>query len=230
MTTPAELIERVNGLRARVDGHPERCAEVVPQLTAMLSPTQDPQILIAVAQALHAAWNDAASIALLPYVAHADDGVRLAVTRALPGGAESAPAKARIAEALMSLSNDPSAEVRYEATFGLGVILDLDSPAIRETLRARLWDSDIDTQLEALVGLAQRRDPLVRDLIADKLRASTVDRLAVDAARAFADPALLPPLLALINRWDGDPALLDRAIHACQSGEQEGVNGGELFD
>jgi hypothetical protein len=221
MVSSSELIERADRLRALVDGRPENCAVVVPQLTAMLSLTGDPDVLIALARALHAAWNEAASAALLPFVAHPDERVRLAVTRALPGGPESPEVKARVADALIALSNDPSPKVRDWATFGLGVILDLDTPAIRETLRARLWDSDIDTQLEALVGLAERRDPLVLDLLSDKLCAETVDRLTVDAARAFADPVLLPPLLALRDRWDEDTALLERAIRACERGKQE---------
>jgi hypothetical protein len=221
VTSSSDLIERADRLRALVDGQPENCAEIVPQLTAMLSPTEEPDVLIAVAAALGAAWNDAASVALLPFVAHPDDRVRLAVTRSLAGGLESPGVKALIGEALIVLTNDPSSDVRDWATFGLGSILDLDTPAVREALRARLWDSDIDTQQEALVGLAERRDPLVLVLLADKLRAERVDRLTVDAARAFADPSLLLPLLALSHRWDLDTELLERAIQACRLGQQE---------
>ncbi len=221
MNSSAELIERAEQLRAKVDGHPEHCDEVVPELVAMLSPTQDTEVLVAIAQALHAAWNDAASLALLPYVAHDDERVRLAVTRALPGGVESSEAKTRVADALLALTDDSSSDVRDWAVFGLGTILDLDTPAIREALRARLFDSDIDTRLEALVGLAERRDRAVLDLLRDELQADTVERLVVDAARAFAAPSLLPLLLKLTTHWDLDPDLLQRATQTCRSGEQE---------
>ena len=216
-----DLIERADALRARVNGHPENCGEVVPQLKAMLSQTDDPDVLIALAAALDAAWTDAASLALLPYVAHEDERVRLAVTQALPGGVTDADARERVANALIRLSGDDSGDVRDWAVFGLGSILDLDTPAIREVFHSRLFDSDIGTRLEALVGLAERRDPGVLMLIRDELCAETVDRLVVDAARAFADPSLVPPLRDLEARWDDDTALLERALRACEAGEQE---------
>lgn len=216
-----DLIERADALRARVNGHPEYCDEVVPQLIAMLSQTNDTDVLIALAAALDAAWTGAASLALLPHVAHADDRVRLAVTQALPGGVESAEAKSRVANALIRLADDESTDVRDWAVFGLGSILDLDTPPIREVLRSRLFDSDIGTRLEALVGLAERRDPDVLMLIRDELGAETVDRLVVDAARAFADPSLVPTLRDLQTRWGEDTDLLERAIRACEAGEQD---------
>jgi hypothetical protein len=82
-------------------------------------------------------------------------------------------------------------------------------------------DSDIDTRYEALVGLAERRDADVLEMIEDELRAETVQRLAVDAARAFADRGLLAPLEALLPWWNEDRDLLLRAIATCRSGEQE---------
>jgi HEAT repeat protein len=221
MDASAELIERAEQLRTKVDGHPEHCAEVMPQLTAMLSITDDPDVLIVVAQALHAAWNEEASLVLLPYVTHPDERVRLAVTRVLPGGLESPETTARVANALIMLTNDSSATVRDWATFGLGSIMDVDTPAVRETLRERLFDSDLDTRLEALVGLAERRDQSVLGVLRDELQTDTVQKLVVDAARAFADPSLLPLLLALKPRWDLAPDLLERAIQTCTSGEQE---------
>jgi HEAT repeat protein len=216
-----DLIARAELLRARVDGHPEYCAEVVPELVVMLGVTNDPAVLIVIAQALHAAWNNEASLALLPFASHPDADVRLAVTRALPGGVDDPAAKDRVARALVQLTNDDSSQVRDWAVFGLGSILDVDTPEIREALRAHLFDSDLDTRLEALVGLAERRDPTILDLLRDELRGDTVERLVVDAARAFADSSLLPLLLELSHHWDQDPDLLRRAIETCRSGNQE---------
>ena len=78
-----------------------------------------------------------------------------------------------------------------------------------------------NVRLEALVGLAERRDPGVLMMIRDELGAETVDRLVVDAARAFADRSLVASLRDLRGRWDEDPALLERAIRACEAGAQE---------
>ena len=216
-----ELIERAELLRERVDGHPERCAAVVPELVEMLGLTDEPAALIAIAQAMGAAWNDEASLALLPLTSHPNADVRLAVTRALPGGVQKPDAKNRVARALTQLTIDESSAIRDWAVFGLGSILDVDTPEVRQALRARLFDSDLDTRLEALVGLAERRDPTILDMLREELRGDTVDLLAVDAARAFADPSLLPLLLELAPRWDHDPDLLRRAIQTCTTGEQE---------
>jgi HEAT repeat protein len=221
MSTSEDLVHRADEFRAVVNGHPEHCAEVVPQLIAMLESSDDPDVLVAVAYALGAAWNEAACLALLPYAAHADERVRFAVTGALPGGVDTVEAKERVAAALIVLSSDSSAEVRDWATFGLGSMLDIDTPDIRDALRSRLFDSDIDTRLEALVGLAERRDPTALSFLADELRADTVERLVVDAARAFADPSLVPLLVELASRWNIDRDLLERALQTCRSGEQE---------
>src|SRR5262249_16232920 len=162
--------------------------------------------LVAIAQALHAAWNDTASLALLPLASHPDDRVRLAVTRALPGGVERNDVQQKVADALMGLADDDSSEIRDWAVFGLASILDVDTPAVRETLRSHLFDSDLTTRLEALIGLAERRDPAALDLIRDELHLASPDRMAVDAARAYADPSLLPLLEVLAtNGWSEDP-------------------------
>ena len=121
----------------------------------------------------------------------------------------------------MRLADDESSDVRDWAVFGLGSILDLDTTPIRKVFRSRLFDSDMGTRLEALVGLAERRDPGVLMMIRDELGAETVDRLVVDAARAFADRSLVASLRDLRGRWDEDPALLERAIRACEAGAQE---------
>lgn len=221
MSASEEHVQRADELRAVVNGHPERSAEVVPKLITMLETSDDPDVLIAALSALGMAWDEAASLAVLPYAAHADARVRLVVTQALPGGIETAEAKERVMAALIALSSDSSAEVRDWATFGLGSMLDIDTPDVRDALRSRLFDSDIDTRLEALVGLAERRDPTVLDILRDELRADTVEWLVVDAARAFADPSLVPLLVELASRWDIDRDLLQRALRTCRSGEQE---------
>ncbi len=194
---------------------------VVPELVAMLSRSDDSEVLIAIVDALGAAWNEEACLALLPYVSHLDDDVRLSVAQALPGGVARREAEARVAAALMVLAEDSSAIVRDWATFGLGAILDIDNAAVRATLRARVFDSDIDTRLEAIRGLAMRRDPQILPTLRDELQGETVDCLVVDAARAYADPSLEPLLVQLAERWDEDHDLLARAIATCRAGEPE---------
>jgi HEAT repeat protein len=62
-------------------------------------------------------------------------------------------------QTLIELSADVDPHVRDWATFGLGVQIDRDDPAVRNVLMDRLEDPDHDTRVEAIRGLATRGDP-----------------------------------------------------------------------
>lgn len=138
------------------------------------------------------------------------------VARAALGGLDSADAQAAVAAALIRLSEDAVAETRDWATFGLGSILVLDTPEVRRALAAGLDDTDFDTCCEALVGLAERKDPRAFSRTLELLQSDSFPRLAVDAARALADPRLLEALRDLERWWDVDTDVLRLAINECQ--------------
>jgi HEAT repeat protein len=173
-------------------------------------------------EALGKAWSDAASLALLSLADHPDADVRFAVACALPCGVEHDEAEALVADALCRLAGDESPDVRDWAVFGLGTQMAIDTPAVRGVLRGRLWDPDLDVRMEALRGLAGRRDPGVLELIRDQLASAEVEWLVVDAARASADRSLVAALRELERAgWDDDPDLLAQALRACGSGRQD---------
>lgn len=60
--------------------------------------------------------------------------------------------------ALIALSRDPVTHIRDWATFGLGRLVDLDTPELRAALLDRLDDTDKTTASEAISGLASRGD------------------------------------------------------------------------
>ncbi|MBK7975710.1 MAG: HEAT repeat domain-containing protein [Deltaproteobacteria bacterium] len=136
--------------------------------------------------------------------------VRCGVAWALPniGGAVTSPV-------LIQLSQDPDDDVRDWATFGLGSMIDDDSPQIRDALFARTSDAHDETRGESLVGLAIRHDTRVLDPLLRELRADSVSWLAVDAARELGAPELLGALEELLPWWDVDRALVEEAIAAC---------------
>jgi len=88
---------------------------------------------------------------------------------------------------LIALSVDADADVRDWATFGLGSLLELDTPELRAALEARLADESADVRDEALVGLAQRGDARMCDRIRAELVRDSVGILAVEAAAALGD-------------------------------------------
>ena len=76
--------------------------------------------------------------------------------------------------------------MRDWATTGIGQCVELDSPEIRAALLHRVDDEDVFTQVEAMHGLARRRDarvlpPLIQALSHEHL----MPHLFVDAAFAY---------------------------------------------
>jgi HEAT repeat protein len=119
---------------------------------------------------------------------------------------------------LIAWSRDKHHEVRDWATFVLGSQLNLDSSEIRQALRDRLEDTDVETRCEALVGLARRRDEFAIEPLKRAFEGEFVSTLMVEAAAYFGTAEFVPILEELRPWWDVDEELLEKAIAHC-SGE-----------
>jgi HEAT repeat protein len=158
--------------------------------------------------------------AVLRHVTHPYEQVRFAVAFTLPGVAGDPPA-GEAADALIRLTRDEDPEVRDWATMGLTSPFKADTEEIRNALAARLADEEGDTAGEALLGLAQRKDPrTLAPLLA------WLDRdpgnLIIEAAAALGAAEALPVLRRLKDAgWQDHncrPSVLDHAIEACSGG------------
>ena len=156
--------------------------------------------------------------ATLAQVAHPCGQVRFAVAVALPSVAGHPPA-GEAAGALVRLTRDPDPEVRDWATMGLSDPFEADSEEIRGALVARLTDGEGDIAGEALLGLAQRKDPRALAPLLAWLDGDHPGNLVVEAAGALGAPEALPALRRLqAAGWkdsDDRPSVLDQAIGAC---------------
>ncbi len=208
MSDTADLIAEAGRLGEQVNGHPENLPLALPRLLAMLDESDEPEALASVIAALGHAWDERASLAVLRFASHPDEGIRLTVAQAAPGGVTNEEAEVPVADALIDLSSDPVDEIRDWATFGLGSMLNIDSPKVREALASRLEDGHFDTRCEAIVGLAERKDERALEPTLLLLDSESVPRLAVDAARALGDPRLVPALRRLESWWDVDADLV----------------------
>ncbi len=187
---------------------PVECSK---RLRSMLKNAEEASVLQAVFVGI-SHQNDAEAVPLVvEFSTHTDPDVRHAVVLALTG--HETPVAT---ECLISLSMDLDANVRDWATFALGTLIELDTPAIRDALADRLSDSDDDTRGEALVGLARRKDERVIDALKKELSSDSVGALAVEAAEMIASNDLVPHLVALRTWWDVDTELLEQAILASQ--------------
>lgn len=169
---------------------PEACFAA---LTDRLRREEHPAVLAALAHNLGGLEQPGAVGAVLPLADHPDPDVRYGAVRGLMGHDDP-----RAIDALIALSADPEPDVRSWATFALGSQTEVDTPALRAALMARLDDDALDAEIrgEALVGLAERGVDAIVDHVARALSAG-LDPLAVEAAGLLGAPALLPALKAL---------------------------------
>ena len=98
---------------------------------------------------------------------------------------------------LMQLTRDADRDVRDWATFGIASMTDVDTPAVREALVARVSDDDDEIRGEALIGLARRRHPAAVALIRDELSRPFAGDWSIEAAELAADASLYPAIEAV---------------------------------
>jgi hypothetical protein len=222
----ADLLAQI-GARS-FEQHPSAAEDAVDELLDLTSPEEDEDVLCSAIVAAGSLRRDSLRRAVLTNVHHSSTKVRIAVAIALPYLANAgthhdgrwidSDEDPAVIAALISLSRDPEAAVRDFATFALGSQIDANTENIREALAARLYDSDLPTAGEALVGLARRNDSRARIAVLEHLRHLRLTGHVVEAAAELADPSALPMLIELrdeIGRIGLERSLLDRAISAC---------------
>lgn len=168
--------------------------EAVPVLTAMAQIETDTDVLACVVSALAWQQEPAALDAVLPFAHHPDARVRFAVA-ADPFGLVADPETAdpRLIEAVIALSSDDDAEVRWYATYALAHEYPGDGPALRNALANRLADPDQKVSEVAREGLASRRDPRVEPKPKEHWRMlAWAAVLCLVTRRALLRPALVP--------------------------------------
>jgi HEAT repeat protein len=202
---------------------------------AVLAALDDPDALVAAVDALGDVWEPGSAAVLLDRVplAHPDARVRLALVRALPGGAVAAGGAlaGRVVDALVTLTRDDEPRVRDWAAFGLD-LGEADTPAVRDALVVLLDDRDPETRAEALLALASTGDDRARTALLARLGSGTdLTLLELKAAVALADPALHPELLRLADDWAGDDddftPLLDAALARSRPGAGDDARAAE---
>lgn len=113
-------------------------------------------------------------------------------------------ARQKTAEAivtLIELSRDKDRDVRDYATFGLAELNFLNTKAIRDALFARLKERDTEIRGQALIGLAQRKDPRVLKPLQKELMRRFRGGWCLEAAEMACDPRLYPLLIKMRKHW-----------------------------
>ncbi|UII23575.1 hypothetical protein [Fulvivirga ligni] len=97
-------------------------------------------------------------------------------------------------DVLIELSTDKSSEVRSWATFGIGSQVEVDNDKIREALWNRVNDKDQETKLEAIVGLAERNDLRVKEVIKRELIDGEYGKILFEAIELIHGVEFIPLL------------------------------------
>jgi HEAT repeat protein len=195
--------------------------ECLTTLVGLLGHEFDPLILQDIGIAL-GHLNDPRSIEpQLKFCLHLDWEVRYGVVHGLSGHDDE-----RAIAALIRLSADDYPQVRNWATFGLGTLIEVDTPAIRSALYQRFITEDVEDDEtaeiygEALVGLANRKDERILPRLIEELMSNRVSTLAIEAAEALADERLYSALLQL-QKWWKRMSELEDALSACCPNQQK---------
>ncbi|MFQ4142812.1 HEAT repeat domain-containing protein [Chlorogloeopsis sp. ULAP02] len=194
--------------------------ESVNILLQLLEKEEDTEVLGAIGVALGHLKDSRGIQPLVKLKNHASANVRFGVVFGLLSQTDELAINT-----LIDLSADEDADVRNWATFGLGSMIEINSPAIRDALFKRLIDEKNETETEseirgeALLGLAIRRDERVVNLLIEELTSKWVGKLAVEAAKEVGDSRLYTVLIRLKEWWNVDNNLLKEAIENCKPEE-----------
>jgi HEAT repeat protein len=107
-------------------------------------------------------------------------------------------------ETLIVLSSDESSHIRNWATFGLGTLNEKNNIYIREALWNRVNDKNQDTKLEAIVGLARRKDKRINDIIKRELISGEYGTLIFEAIIEIQGLEFLPILKKILSNNSND--------------------------
>lgn len=120
--------------------------------------------------------------------------VRYSLVSALSG-----IANPKAIETLIELSEDKFSSIRNWATFGIGTLSEENNDRIINALWKRTKDKHQETKLEAIVGLAHRKEVAVKEQIISELKNGKYTTLLFDAITELNDKELIPYLESELN-------------------------------
>ena len=97
-------------------------------------------------------------------------------------------------ETLIKLSEDKFSAIRNWATFGIGTLSEENNERILNALWKRTEDKHQETKLEAIVGLANRKEVKVKEKIIEELKNGEYGTLLFDAIETLKDKDFIPHL------------------------------------
>ena len=216
-----DLDHRILGVHILAElGIPERSfpAESTVLLLEMLEREVDPIMLNNIGMAFGHLGSTEAIVPLVPFKNHPHEDVRFGVAYGLMCQEDELAIST-----LIELSADSSIPVRNWATFGLGSMIETNSPEIRQALWVRIEaekphisdDDFYEIYMEALLGLARRKDIGILNLLKEELDSGCISDLLLEACEELSHEELYPALLKA-QQWLDDSYTLQCALENCK--------------
>jgi hypothetical protein len=139
---------------------------------------------------------------LASFKGNTDEGVRQGLVSALL-----AVDNKLAIDTLIHLTSDKISHIRDWATFGIGTQIRKDNKDIRKALWARINDKDNDTRYEAIVGLANRKDKNIFDVIKTEFEKPNFGAALFEAISAIKAKEYLPKLKTLLKESKNDKTI-----------------------
>lgn len=139
---------------------------------------------------------------LVSFKDNTDEGVRQGLVSALL-----AVDNKLAIDTLIHLTSDKVSHIRDWATFGIGTQIQKDNKDIRNALWARINDKDYDTRYEAIVGLANRKDKNIFDIIKNEFEKPSFGAALFEAILAIKAKEYLPKLKKLLKKSKNDETI-----------------------
>ena len=168
------------------------CRETIDRYFELLENESEPKVIMSILFGIghnNENLNKAQIKKLCSYAATNSNLIKEGLVFSLLGKSDSDAIKT-----LIFLSTDKLNHIRDWATFGIGAQIEKNTIEIRDALWARINDKHQDTKLEAIAGLAKRKDIRVKEIINRELLAGEYGTLLFEAILYLKDKEFLPLL------------------------------------
>lgn len=167
--------------------------------------------------------TDQQIVRILEYKKHKHVDVRYALVQAISCLEHEGAIKA-----IIELSSDKYSHIRDWATFNLGSQLELSNNEINNALWARIDDKFENVRMEAIVGLAKRKDKKIKDILIHELnRIDDQGSAILEAIEAFDDPDFIELLEKQIEKNRNNETVneqwLKNSLKILKTNAQQGI-------
>ena len=151
--------------------------------------------------------NEKQILKLIEFKKHTYSDVRFQLTLAL-----SCLENENAIKTLIELSQDKYSDIRNWSTFGLGSQIEINNAEITKALWNRTNDKNQETKLEAIVGLANRKDSRIKEIIKRELKNDEYGALLFDAIETLNDTDFIPLLTENLKLAKNDSGISNEWI------------------